>query len=508
MPFYQKSRDELMEELRLAREEVAALKLSESAWKERSLLLDASQSMAKIGGWQWDNERRVMLWTREVYRIHGMDPDAVSAGSQEFVEQGFDCYAEKDRGRIRSLFDRCVQHGEAYDEIFPFTPLNGGFIWIRTTAVPVVKKGRIVRVLGNIMDVSDLKKMEMELQKMQRSVEDSPVSIVITDTHGTIEYVNPAFTDVTGYSFSEAVGQNPRIMKSGMHDTHFYTELWNTLVRGDIWKGEICNRRKDGALFWEQVSIAPVKSPEGDITHFLGVKDDISDKKELDRIKEDMERVMHHDLKTPLNGIIGLPQILLMDDNLTEEQTEIIRLIEDSGRKMLDFIDQSMDFYKMETGTYVCNKCAVDAFLLMRQLVRKQARILEQKKLMISLLVDGKKGGKEDRFVVEAEEKLLYFLFSNLFMNAVEASPEGESIEIDFISTRPKCIAMCNKGEVPREIRDFFFEKYKTYGKTRGTGLGTYSAWLMARAMGYGIDMHTSDEKQNTRIRILIPCEI
>ncbi|MGD9174462.1 MAG: PAS domain S-box protein, partial [Desulfobacterales bacterium] len=118
-----------------------------------------------------------------------------------------------------------------------------------------------------------------ELKKVSGAVEQSPVSVVITAKDGTIEYVNPTFSEVTGYSAEEAIGQNPRVLKSGDRPESFYEELWNTILSGNVWQGEFRNRKKNGEEFWESASISPIVNDGGEITHFVAVKEDITERK-------------------------------------------------------------------------------------------------------------------------------------------------------------------------------------------------------------------------------------
>ena len=121
------------------------------------------------------------------------------------------------------------------------------------------------------------KKSQADLSKLFQAIQQSPMSVVITDRDGNIEYVNPEFTEVTGYTLAEAIGQNPRILKSGHTPPEQYAELWNTISAGGVWRGEFLNKKKNGELFWELASIAPVK--EGDkITNFVAVKEDITER--------------------------------------------------------------------------------------------------------------------------------------------------------------------------------------------------------------------------------------
>lgn len=125
------------------------------------------------------------------------------------------------------------------------------------------------------------KRAEAELRKLSLAVQQSSLSIVITDTDGNIQYVNPKFSEVTGYSYEEVIGNNPRILKSGYHDKSFYLDLWNKIKSGKTWKGEFCNKKKDGTIYWENAVISPVIDENGKITNFVAIKEDITAKKEL-----------------------------------------------------------------------------------------------------------------------------------------------------------------------------------------------------------------------------------
>jgi len=132
---------------------------------------------------------------------------------------------------------------------------------------------------GHLMDITDQKRLNLELTKLSQAVEQSPVMTVITDADGTIEYVNTQFTRVTGYTSEEALGQNPRILNSGQHDVAFYKDMWDTIKAGRIWSGELTNKMKNGEFKWEKVSIAPIRNSEKVITHFVALKEDITEHK-------------------------------------------------------------------------------------------------------------------------------------------------------------------------------------------------------------------------------------
>jgi diguanylate cyclase (GGDEF)-like protein/PAS domain S-box-containing protein len=142
--------------------------------------------------------------------------------------------------------------------------------------------GKVSHYVAALSDISERKRAEESLLTLSRAVEQSPVSIIITDPVGLIQYVNPRFEQCTGYSAAEVVGQNPRVLSSGEKSPHEYREMWDTLLAGRTWQGEFHNRRKDGTLFWELASISPVFNDHAELLHFVAVKEDISARKQAD----------------------------------------------------------------------------------------------------------------------------------------------------------------------------------------------------------------------------------
>ncbi|MCP4698462.1 MAG: response regulator [Gammaproteobacteria bacterium] len=220
---------------------------------------------------------------------------------------------------------------------------------------------------------------------------------------------------------------------------------------------------------------------------------------EMAVLRETVERITRHDIKTPLNGIIGFPQQMMQDSNLTGKQKDLLETVADSGRTILEMIDSSLELYKMEMGTYCYEPVMLDLLPLFHKVIRETDNLIGEKGVSAEIRVHGRPAAKKDSFAVEGEPRLCYSLFANLFKNAVEASPKQGRIAVSLEKKGEECfITVHNGGAVPEQIRVRFFEKYITAGKYRGTGLGTYSAKLIAETLGGGISLRTSEQAGTT----------
>ncbi|MFH1058462.1 MAG: PAS domain S-box protein [Pseudomonadota bacterium] len=159
---------------------------------------------------------------------------------------------------------------------------DGAVLVALVKSAPMLREGRVVGLRCSVTDITGRKLAEDELRKLSRAVEQSPATVVITDLNGDIEYVNPKFSEVTGYTKEEALGQNPRILKSGEMDPEVYRQMWAALAGGGEWRGELLNRKRTGELYWEYASISAIKNLRGQITHYLAVKEDITQRKKAE----------------------------------------------------------------------------------------------------------------------------------------------------------------------------------------------------------------------------------
>lgn len=244
----------------------------------------------------------------------------------------------------------------------------------------------------------------------------------------------------------------------------------------------------------------------GTRTTLAGVLQDVTDKKRLEQLREDIDRMSRHDLKSPLNAIIGLPRLILLDKDMPRaEIDEYLRLIRQTGYNMLNLINISLDMFKMEQGTYTFDPKPVDVAELLRKLRLEAADRLNRKNLTLEMSIEGQTALETGSFMVLGEELPCWSMLGNLLENAIQASPKGDAITVTLARQDGRGrIAITNKGPVPHDIRARFFEKYATSGKTHGTGLGTYSARLIAQTLGGTIALDTSDP-DGTTVHVTLP---
>jgi len=223
-----------------------------------------------------------------------------------------------------------------------------------------------------------------------------------------------------------------------------------------------------------------------------GIVQDVTERVAAERLRDDIDSITRHDLRVPLTPIIGLPELLLKNDSLTPKQREMLQDIHACGLKMLGMINSSLTLYKIERGNYQVQSDYFDLAGELRELLREVADKAGERQVACLVLHDGVPFGVDEHFGIFGERLLCYTLFANLLTNALEASPQGGIVTIDLHQADAFWqVAIHNDGVVPAEILPRFFEKYATHGKVQGTGLGTYSALMVARAHGGTIRLAT-----------------
>jgi hypothetical protein len=324
-------------------------------------------------------------------------------------------------------------------------------------------------------------------------VEESPTSVIITDLRGNIEYVNRKFTTLTGYTRAEVFGRNPRLLKSGRQAPAVYAELWQTIVAGGEWRGELCNRKKNGELYWELAAISAIRGEDGAIAHFIAVKEDITERKgmeeQLRHAKASAEAAnlaksqflanMSHELRTPLNSILGFSQLLEMQGansvgragTLTDRQREYLRWIRDGGEHLLDMVNDVLDLSKIEAGKVELERKPFDTAMLIRRVLTTVRSLAAKKHIHIDTVIDADLG------LLDADEVRVKQVLYNLLSNAIKFTERERRIGVEAHGRGEESeIAVWDEGigiDVADRERIFEpFEQLRKGHEDHGTGLG------------------------------------
>jgi len=328
------------------------------------------------------------------------------------------------------------------------------------------------------------------LPLFRQVVEQIAPAVVITDREGTILYVNPAFTRLTGYTLEEALGQNPRILKSGVHPQEFYAEMWNTILSKRPWRGDIVNRRKDGTLYWDHMTITPILDEQGEIVYFVAIKEDITLRKEMEeslkkahqealtagRQKAFLLANVRHDLRTPLGGIVGYAEMLLSGSlgDLNDRQRQAVQRIWDSARFLRDFTDNLIHQAQLEREDFRFHPRTFAPQEMFRALP-PYLTLAELKGIRLSPSVDPKLPQ-----TLRGDPYWLERILANLINNAVKFTPTGGQVWVRLLAVDEAHWALQVEDTGPgitEEQRRRIFEPFwqaepRLNHRERGLGLG------------------------------------
>ncbi|MCF8045003.1 MAG: PAS domain S-box protein [Desulfarculaceae bacterium] len=360
-------------------------------------------------------------------------------------------------------------------------------------------------------NVSDRKQTERQIKKLSRAVEYSPASVVITDIHGTIEYANWKFTEVTGYSYEEVIGENPRILGSGHQTEEYYKTLWDTILAGKEWKGEFINRKKNGDIYWESASISPIKDEHGRIINFVAVKEDITELKRLmqdlneakdkaesaTRAKSDFLATMSHEIRTPMNAILGMGRLAL-DSGLNETQYGYVSNILSAADSLLSIINDILDLSKIEAGKMEIESVEFKISSVIEKIFNVIKFRAAEKGLSLVFYFDPRVP-----WVMKGDPLRLGQVLMNIVNNAVKYTESGEvtvsvkklhssggSVTLKF-SIQDSGIGMTEQ-QVSMLFQPFTQANGTISRKYGGTGLGLVIAKRLAEKMGGKIHVESS----------------
>lgn len=355
-----------------------------------------------------------------------------------------------------------------------------------------------------LRDVTRKKEEEMEKRMLLRAVEQSSAAIEITGIDGVITYVNPRFTEITGYTREDVLGKKSNILKSGLTPREDYKRLWKTITAGKDWHGELYNRKKNGDLYWDSMLISPIKDTQGNITHFVAIKEDVTERKnieiELTTAKESAEAAsrskgeflanMSHEIRTPMNAIIGMTELTLGTD-LTREQQEYLEIVQQASRSLLTLLNDILDFSKVDAGKLILEPNPFSLRKIIGNTVKTLAVQAHKKNLEIVYYIDSQ---IPDDLI--GDPGRLRQIIVNLIGNAVKFTEAGEIVlKIDILDEgiEDKILLHTMVSDtgigISAEQINTIFEQFSqadssTTRKYEGTGLGLAISQRLVELMG------------------------
>jgi PAS domain S-box-containing protein len=365
--------------------------------------------------------------------------------------------------------------------------------------------------------VTELSRRERHCQLLRRMLDDlreeylslaqsAPDAIIASDATGRVVFWNVAAQTLFGYEPGEIMGKSVAMLMPERYREPHEQGFAKALEAGKALKPSApleCEAvRKNGAEF--PIEITHSSWRRGADIFFAAFIRDITERKRYEKLREDVERIVRHDLKSPLLGIVGFAKLLMEDAVLPKKEQEWARLIYESGMQMNHLLTNSQAMLRIHEGSYRVTPKPVDLVKLLEDLGKRFEPAMREKGVSFACEIGPAKTGEQSCNLL-GEEAFLDDMLSNLIKNAVEASPEGERVDVSVRHEEGHVVIdIHNKGIIPLEVREKFFQPYITSGKEGGTGLGAHSALLIARAHDGEISF-TSEEGEGTHILVRLP---
>jgi PAS domain S-box-containing protein len=339
-----------------------------------------------------------------------------------------------------------------------------------------------------IRDITERKKFLEYLEKLTRAVENTDEMMMITDVNGIIEYVNPAFEKITGYSLEEIKGKTPRILKSGLQPDSFYTDLWKTILSGKSWQGILINKKKDGSLYTEEMLISPIKNENNQIISFVAIKKDVTERikaeeelkqarlkaEESERIKSNFLSMMSHEVRTPLNVILGFLDIIKssIDPENFPEKDHVFSVIERNSKRLITLINDIIDISRIESNEMKLDFNIYNIKTLVSNAVAEFESEANAKGLKLINNVN------IDNVFIKVDNLRFHQIMSNLLSNAIKFTSKGEVVVSAEVKSNKVYISVKDTGiGIPKEyfphLFEFFRQAEEGYNRNfEGAGLG------------------------------------
>ena len=501
-------------------EELVENRTAELSSSEKKLA--RAQRIANLGSWEWDIRKNTLLWAEEVSPIFGLSRDDLPDNLPVSYDFFLDLIHPADRAMVVQTFNDAVTRRIKVNLDHRLLLADGSEKVVNEQAEIYYGEDNIpLKMVGTIQDITARKLLEQEHSRLVKAIEQTGDSIIITDKAGAILYVNPAFERITGYSKNEVLGKNPRILKSGQHDDSFYQVLWETISSGRVWAGHLINKKKNGTLFEEAVTISPILDADGTISDYVAVKLDITDRVELEKQLRQAQKLeaigtlaggIAHDFNNILTAILGFGEIVMRalpkGSALRKSQEEVVR----ASMRAADLVKQILTFSRrsdQQLQPLSVQLVVIEALKLLRASIPSTI-ILRQE-------IDNSCGS------VLADPTQIHQVIMNLCTNAYYAMRETGgvlSVTLKTVELGPNdlqhtlclfpgphvCLEVTDTGHgMETSVADRIFEPYfTTKGTGEGTGLGLSLVHGIIKDIGGTITVATEVGAGST-FRIYLP---
>ncbi|MGE0021846.1 MAG: response regulator [Draconibacterium sp.] len=392
-------------------------------------------------------------------------------------------------------------------------------IWVEVTTTLLYNDGKPIGILGVTRDITKRKAAQDELQILSKAVTQSPDSIVITDCDGNIRFVNPKFTELTGYSLEEVVGKNPRILSSGNQPASFYKEMWDTILRGESWYGEFLNKKKNGEAYWEHASISPIFDSAKTITHFVAVKENITEKKEMiqelieskekaeaaNRLKTAFLNNISHEVRTPLNGILGFGELMAQAELTKEDKQLYLSILRKSSDRLINTITDYMDISLITSGNMTVTKKQIQLSQIFDSVFVVFGQKCIEKNLKLKLLTQGCDGQ-----IIETDVDLLRKVLTHIMDNALKFTDTGYiTFECRLTDNSVEFIVEDSGCGIEKDMQQMMFEtftqeNFQIARSHEGSGLGLSISKGVVELLGGKIKLE-SEKGTGTKVKVSLP---
>ncbi len=447
--------------------------------------LSEAQAITHLGSWEQNLLTNELFWSDETFRVLGMDQRKPKPSFALFMER----VHPDDRETLKKAVSDSTENKTPLYVEYRYTWEDGSVHIIETHGkIFFDNDGKPLRSVGTAMDITERRKAEETLRNLNSAIDQAAEVVIITDSEGTIEYANPAVGKATGYKREELIGKNPRIFKSGRYDEKFYKKMWGEIKGGRTWHGELVNRKKDGTLCDEEVTISPIFDASRRITHFVAIKRVITEEKLLRQQLLHSDKLsaigtfisgVAHELNNPLTSIIGFSKMLINDGRVPKDVAEKLKIISEQADRTSAVVKSLLKFSKPSKP----EKKAARLNDMVEEMVALNFHSLAYHKINIA-----RSYAPDNPWVFVAADSVQQ-VFVNIIMNACSAMKEAPNPRTLTVRTKADgksaFVEFENTGSaIPEHLASKIFDPFFTSKGVEGTGLGLYISFGIVQDNG------------------------